>query len=205
MDGTLISIDGVDGCGKSTQLRMLQAWLETETGGVQSVRDPGGTKLGEALREVLLHRKDIPLCMSAEMLIYMASRAQLVNEIILPALERGETVLVDRFLLANVVYQGSAGGLETDTIWQVGEIATGGLVPDLTIVLDLDAEQAMARLSGEPDRLESRGLSFMQDVRSGFLTESKRLGERCVVIDASQSIESVHLEIKTAIQKRILG
>lgn len=186
-----ISLDGIDGAGKSTQIDLLKNWL-TECGHtVVCFRDPGATRLGESIREILLHREDIPLAMTAEMLLYMASRAQLVEERIKPALATGTTVISDRFLLANVVYQGSAGGMNVDDLWSIGRIATAGLTPDATIVLDLDAEIALQRLGGVQDRLEKRGLSYFQAVRQGFLSQHAKAGKRSVVVDASLPIDQV--------------
>lgn len=195
-----ISLDGVDGGGKSTQIRLLEEFLSQHGNDVTTLRDPGGTRLGESVREILLHRHDISLEATAEMLLYMASRAQLVREQIRPALELGRTVISDRFLLANVVYQGHGGGLPVDEIWQVGRIATDGLEPDLTIILDLPVEIAMTRLGTEPDRLERRGLDYFSRVRNGFLTESRKLRNRVKVIDATDSIEAVHSQILAEVQ-----
>lgn len=202
MPGFFCSVDGVDGGGKSTQINLLAKWFEQRGRTTLVVRDPGGTKLGETLREILLHRQEIPLCMEAEMLLYMASRAQLVHETIRPALEANQIVIADRFLLANVVYQGVAGGIATEKIWQVGAIATGGLMPDLSYILDLDATISLSRIQGGLDRLESRGLEYMKKVRDGFLKESKQLGENVRVVDATQSIEVIHSQIVGAIQSR---
>ena len=192
-----ISLDGVDGAGKSTQIKLLCDALTARGHQVSQFRDPGSTKLGEAVREILLHREDIPLANTAEMLLYMACRAQLVNEQLSPALQSGQTVVCDRFLLANVVYQGSASGLDVEALWSVGNCATGGLSPDKTIVLDLDPEVAFTRIQRGQDRLEKRGLDYFRKVRNGFLTEVKKLGppSRYRVVDASQSIESVHQQI----------
>jgi len=203
VDGTFsrrrmfISLDGVDGAGKSTQIKLLCDALTARGHEVSQFRDPGSTKLGEAVREILLHREEIPLANTAEMLLYMACRAQLVSEQLNPALQSGQTVVCDRFLLANVVYQGSAGGLDVDTLWSVGNCATGGLSPDKTIVLDLDPEIAFTRIQRGQDRLEKRGLDYFRKVRNGFLAEVKKLGPpNCYcVVDASQSIESVHQQI----------
>ncbi|MFK7736530.1 MAG: dTMP kinase [Pirellulaceae bacterium] len=195
MQGKLLSVDGIDGCGKSTQIRLLGDWLETRGHEVVHVRDPGGTTLGENLREILLHRKEIAFGMRAEMLMYMSSRAQMVEEVMSPALEAGKVVLADRFLLANVVYQGSAGGLPTDIIWSVGAVATRGLEPDFTAVLDLSPETASARMGPERDRLESRGVEYMTRVREGFLEQAKQLGEKVQVFDATESVEQIHTRI----------
>ncbi|MEO8271998.1 MAG: dTMP kinase, partial [Aureliella sp.] len=176
MTGLFLSLDGVDGAGKSTQVARLIAWFEARGRTVISPRDPGSTALGEALREILLHRHEISLSMTAEMLMYMASRAQLVREIIQPALADDQVVIADRYLLANVVYQGCAGGENVENIWHVGRIATGGLMPQLTFILDLSVEVALGRLSRGLDRLESRGQEYMRLVREGFLQQAQRLG-----------------------------
>ncbi|MBX3421471.1 MAG: dTMP kinase [Pirellulaceae bacterium] len=204
MSAYFISIDGIDGCGKSTQCRLLADWLERQGQPTITLRDPGGTKLGESLREILLHRLEIPMTTMAEMLLYMSSRAQLIQEVIQPALASGRSVVCDRFLLANVVYQGCGGGLEPQHIWDVGEIATGGVTPDLTFLLDLDPVLARSRLKGRPDRLESRGLEYMQRVRDGFLQQGKRLSKQLMVVDATQSIEAIHLQITDAIAHQLL-
>ena len=199
MSGIFISLDGVDGGGKSTQVRLLAEYLRSLDHDVITFRDPGGTKLGEALREILLHRQEIPLTGTAEMLLYMASRAELVAECIRPALEAGKTVITDRFLLANVVYQGCAGTLDPSRLWQVGEIATGGLQPDLTIVFDIAVEQALGRISRGFDRLESRGTEYMERVRRGFLEQVSHLGSRAVVVDANAGIEAVQARVQHAV------
>ncbi len=137
-------------------------------------RDPGSTPLGEVVRGILLDRHDLHINRRSEMLLYMAARAQMVEQVIRPALERGQLVLSDRFLLANVVYQGYGGGLDVATIWDVGRIATGGLMPDLTIVLDVPFEVAAARIARPLDRMEKQGSEFHARVREGFLTEAAR-------------------------------
>ena len=199
--GIFVSFDGVDGAGKSTQIELLRGWLAERDREVLVARDPGGTKLGESLREVLLHRKEIPLCMTAEMLVYMASRAQLVEEVIRPSIAKGQVVLCDRFLLANVVYQGSAGGLETSDIWATGSIATGGLEPDITFILDLEPEIAMQRIARGLDRLESRGIEYMRRVRAGFQSQKDRLRNQVVVLDALRPIDELHSQVVAAVDK----
>src|SRR5882672_5553411 len=150
-----ISLDGLDGTGKSTQCRLLADWLRKQGHEVIECADPGGTAAGDAIREILLgHKHDLAL--PCEALLFMASRAQLTAEVIRPALDAGRTVVADRFLLANVVYQGHAGGLPPEQLWEMGRVATGGLEPDLTLVLDLSIESARNRRAGPPDRVESR-------------------------------------------------
>ncbi len=196
-----ISLDGIDGAGKSTQIDLLRKYLESKGHRVVCFRDPGSTKLGEAVREILLHREDIPLAGTSEMLLYMAARAQLVAEQLRPALAEGATVICDRFLLANVVYQGVAGGLDVDDLWSVGKCATGGLSPHATIVLDLDPEIAFKRIQRGHDRLEKRGLDYFRMVRKGFLDQIARAGAKFVTVDAGQEIEQIHLEIVRFVEK----
>ncbi|MCA9127944.1 MAG: dTMP kinase [Planctomycetales bacterium] len=199
MDGIFLSLDGVDGAGKSTQVELLCNWLEKSGRATLSIRDPGGTPLGESLREILLHRHEIPLSMTSEMMLYMASRAELVQSVVRPALAEGKCVIADRYLMANIVYQGYAGGLNVEDIRRVGVVATGGLQPQLTMVLDLPVELALQRLPESKDRLESRGAAYMQRVREGFLTESK-LSTTTVMIDATLPTDQVHQQILSFVQ-----
>jgi dTMP kinase len=193
------SIDGGDGAGKSTQVALFCQWLGQQGREVVACRDPGSTPLGEAVRQLLLDRHDLRIDRRSEMLLYMAARAQLGEEIIRPALANGKTVVSDRYLLANVVYQGHAGGLDVATLWEVGRIATGGLLPDLTIVLDMPAEAAAKRLVRQPDRMELQGEAFHARVRAGFLAEAARQPDRIVVVSAAQSIEQVQADIRRAV------
>jgi dTMP kinase len=199
-----LSIDGCDGTGKSTQIERLAAWLREQGREVVACRDPGSTPLGEAVRDLLLARSDLHIDRRSEMLLYMAARAQLVEEIIRPALAAGKTVLSDRYLLANVVYQGHAGGLDVEELWEVGRVATGGLMPDLTIVLDMPADAAAARLARSLDRMERQGDGFHARVRAGFLAEAARWargGTRIVVIDAAAGVETVEAAIRQAVSR----
>jgi dTMP kinase len=198
--GLFISLDGVDGAGKSTQCEWLTAWLRGLGQHVTACRDPGGTEAGDRIREILLdHRSQMSLL--CEALLYMASRAQLCEEVIRPALQRGDIVVSDRFLLANVVYQGHAGGLPPETLWQLGRIATGGLLPNLTLVLDVPSDVALRRKGGPADRLEGRGADFHARVRAGFLEEVRRAPDRIQVIDATQSLETVRDAIRQEVQR----
>jgi dTMP kinase len=198
-----ITLDGIDGGGKSTQIELLANWLESQGHSVQTHRDPGSTKLGTAVREILLHREDIPLANTTEMLLYMAARAQLVAENIRPALESGVTIVCDRFLLANVVYQGSAGGLDVQELWQVGKIATAGCMPDVTIVLDIDPQIAASRIQRGQDRLEKRGIEYFKKVREGFLAQLPGCGGLTAVIDADQDVQSIHQQIVAVLEKAL--
>lgn len=196
-----LSIDGGDGAGKSTQVALLVEWLQNQGRKVETCRDPGSSRLGEVVRELLLHRDDLAISRRTEMLLYMAARAQLVEEVIRPALESGKIVVSDRYLLANVVYQGHAGGLDVQALWRVGEIATGGLLPDLTIVLDVPPEVANSRMQRQRDRMEQQGDAFHGRVRQGFLTEAAQRPDRIAVVDASQSVDQVQAAIRQAVER----
>ncbi len=194
-----ISLDGLDGTGKSTQCRLLADWLRRQGREVIECADPGGTPAGDAIREILLGpRHDMSL--ACEALLFMASRAQLTHEVIRPALDAGRTVVSDRFLLANVVYQGHAGGLDPDQLWEIGKLAAGGLIPDLTFVMDLPVEVALSRRTGPADRVESRDLAYHTRVREGFLAEARRQPETIKVLDANQSIQLVHERIRHVLE-----
>ena len=194
------SFDGVDGTGKTTQIERFCEWLREQGHEVVSCRDPGGTQLGEAVREILLQSKALSISRVSEMLLYMASRAQLVHEVIRPALDDGKTVVSDRFLLANIVYQGHAGGLDVESIRQVGQIATGRIEPNLTLLLDMDAKHAAARIKREPDRMEQQGPEYLARVREGFLAEASHPHGNIVVIDASRDVDQVQTDIRAAAQ-----
>ena len=201
--GLFFSLDGLDGTGKSTQCRLLADWLRAGGHGVTTCIDPGGTPLGGQLRSLVLHhRLEIdPMC---EALLFMASRAQLLAEVIRPALDAGQIVLSDRFLLANVVYQGHAGGLHVEKLWEIGRFAAGGLEPDLTIVLDLPPEQAVLRRGRPADRIEGRDAEYHARLRRGFLAEEKRRPDRIRVVDAGPPVEVVQQAIRREVTS-VLG
>ena len=192
--------EGIDGAGKSTQLNRFNGWLESMGHEVVTCADPGST---EALRAILLAKHSMPIHMRTEMMLFTAARTQLVEEIIKPALAAEKTVVLDRYLWSTVVYQGHASDLSSDSIWQVNRIATDGLMPDATFVLDLPVDTAMERIGKSLDRMESRGTEYMQKVRDGFLTEAKRFPDQVFVVDASQHPDHVAQEIQTVAQKLI--
>lgn len=191
-----VTFDGVDGAGKTTQIEMFVEWLRSRGHQVVVCRDPGSTPLGNELRKILLHGDELHIDGRAEMFLYMAARAQLVSEVIRPAIAAGQIVVSDRFLLANIVYQGYAGGLGPDLVRSVGEQAVAGVRPDLTLVLDMPAEAASARIDRKLDRMESKGLVYLRAVREGFLAESRRDPARLVLVDASGAREDVHAQIR---------
>ena len=171
--GLFLALEGPDGGGKTTQASRVAAWLRDQGFDVVTCRDPGSTKLGDRLRQIVLDRDSVHVSIRAEMLIYMASRAQLVSEVIQPALAAGRVVVSDRFLLSNIVYQGVAGGLPVDDLWQIGQVATNGLLPDLTMVLDVPPDAARARVGASRDRIEDRPAKYHEQVRSGFLEAAR--------------------------------
>ncbi|HYV34428.1 MAG TPA: dTMP kinase [Gemmataceae bacterium] len=198
--GLLFSLDGLDGTGKSTQCRLLAEWLRSQGHSVTPCKDPGGTQAGDVIRSLLLdHRGDLNV--ACEALLFMASRAQLVAEVIKPALAAGNMVVCDRFVLANVVYQGHAGGLDPAWLWQWGRFSSDGLEPDLTIVLDLPAEMARQRKGGPTDRMERRDHEFHERVRAGFLAEAARQPDAIRVIDANASVDAVQERIRQEVSR----
>jgi len=196
-----IVLEGIDGSGKSSQVAPLVEWLRGRGHDVVACRDPGATPAGDAIRQILLHRQEIPLGTTTEMLLYMAARAQLVSAVIAPALERGAWVVSDRYLPANIVYQGHAGSLDPEIIRSVGGIATGGIAPDLVLLLDLDPAAASLRLDRPLDRLESRGDDFRRRLREGYLREAAAQKNRFEIIDAAADMATVGARIRAAVER----
>jgi dTMP kinase len=195
-----LSLDGLDGTGKSTQIQLLAEWLRSRGETVVTCIDPGGTRLGDRIREILLTHAE-ERCAMAEALLYMASRAELLERVIRPALQAGQIVLSDRYLLATIVYQGYGFGLDVESFGTLVRLAAGGLEPDLTLVLDLPVEQAQQRRGRDPDGMEIRARDYHERVRRGFLTEAQRQPDRIRVIDASRTIETIHRAICTEVER----
>jgi len=196
--GRLIVLEGMDGSGKSSQVGVVAGWLAERGRTVVTCRDPGSTPVGDAIREILLHRHDLQMTAEAEMFLYMAARSQLVREVIAPALEVGDWVVSDRFLLSNIVYQGHAGGLDPDQVRLVGGLATGNLAPDLTLLLDVDLDTVSRRLDRPLDRLEARGQDYRQRLRDGYHREAARAA--ATIIDATADLATVSGLIIAAVQ-----
>jgi dTMP kinase len=178
-----VSFEGLDGSGKSTQVERLRAALERDGHEVVTAREPGGTALGERIRELVLHGDEMTPW--AEALLYAAARAELVAEVIEPALARGADVLVDRYLDSSVVYQGIARGLGLDEVLELNLAAVGGVVPDRTFVLALDADTSRARVGERPDRIERAASSFHAKAAAGYEQLATLFPERIVVLDAT--------------------
>ena len=187
-----ITLDGGDGCGKSTQIRLLAEKLESQGYKVVCCRDPGSTLLGDAVRNILLNRQELHIADMTEVLLFTAARSQLVREVIRPALETGKIVLSDRFLISTFVYQCYAGGVPTEALEAISAEAVGETLPDLGIVLDIPYEIAVQRIGNRaaPDRMERKGEEYHRRVREGFLKYAAK-SERYVVIDATSSIDEV--------------
>jgi dTMP kinase len=210
--GRFLVFDGPDGSGKSTQFRRFGAHAEAAGVSVCEVREPGGTQIGEAIRRLLLDpANDGLMDMRCEMLLYMASRAQLVAQRIRPALQRGELVLADRFISSTLAYQGAAGGIAIDDILAVGRAAVGDCWPDLVVVFDVDQRTAAARLNpllrqrefdSDLDRIEMRGAAYHRTVRQGYLDQAARDPDRYLVIDARADEEVVHERLLGQLRER---
>lgn len=204
--GLFITFEGVEGCGKSTQATALLERLLAD--GVPSIlsREPGGTPVGERCREILLDVGNAGMQPAAELFLYLASRAEHVARVIVPRLEAGEVVISDRFGDASVAYQGGGRGLGTDTVEALNQVATGGVKPDVTFLMDLDPSEGLDRLvrgRGEHsrDRMESEVLEFHKRVREAYLQSSRREPERFVVIDARLSREEIGAQVGAAVDR----
>ncbi len=187
---TFITLDGIDGVGKSTQIEQLSSYLNDRGHDVLCVRDPGSTEIGARLRAILLD-SDLTMHRRTEAMLFMASRCEMIETTIRPALAAGKTVVSDRFLLANVVYQSIGGDVDPEVLWKMGDLANAGLRPDLTLLLDMPATESMKRIKGPVDRMEARGVDYLESVRQAFLRELPQVGSRTAVIDASQSADQV--------------
>ena len=203
MSGLFITMEGTDGAGKSTQLKLLNEYLKNKGFDVVFVREPGGTNISEKIREIILDIENKEMHYMTEALLYAASRAQLVNEVINPNLKKGAIVICDRFVDSSIVYQGIARNLGVDVIKKINNIATGGLIPDITFFLDLSPKDAIKRKKEQKqlDRLESEKAHFYQKVYDGYKMLIKQNSERIKVIDANKSIEEMHKDIIKNLEK----
>lgn len=204
LQGQFVAFDGPDGSGKSTQINRFVERFRTQGVTVREVREPGGTSIGEQVRTILLDPENEGMTLPCEMLLYMASRAQLVEQEITPALARGELVIADRFVSATLAYQGTAGGIRVDWIQKVAEVAVAGCWPALTIILDVDDQTAAGRLNPLLDRMELKGKAFHAKVREGFLEQASTWPERYRVIDATMSEDAVETAVLEAVEHRFL-
>lgn len=207
-----VTFEGVEGSGKSTQIALAESWLRGLGRDVLTTRQPGGCPLGLELRRILLDARNTHLDPVAELFMYLADRAQHVAEVIRPALASGAVVLCDRYHDSTVAYQGYGRGLDVERLISLGELATGGLAPDVTVVLDLPAEVGLARAKGRNQaagaslaegRFEALELEFHQRVRRGFLALASRDPARFAVADATGSPQTVFERVRAAIEPRL--
>jgi len=208
--GKLISFEGSEGSGKSTQIVHLAQRLQNASHDVVSTREPGGTEIGEQVRSIIVHNsKGDEMCAETELLLFAAARAQLVREVIAPALLRGAYVLSDRYLDSSTVYQGIGRKLAMGPVNQINHFAVGNVMPDLTIVIDVPTEVSLARIrqraSDLPDRMERENIDFYEKVRIGYLMLAKSMSERIVVIDGTKREKVITEEIWAAVQERLLS
>lgn len=200
--GRLIVFEGPDGSGKSTQASRLRELMIASGVTVCTVREPGGTSTGEAIRKVLLDKEHTGMTVRCEMLLYMASRAELIEQVIAPALRRGEVVLADRYVGSTLAYQGAAGGLPYADIAAVARVATRGIMPEVVLLYDIDETAAAKRLTGSLDRMEAKGAEFHRKVREGYLDQARSDPRRFVVLDASKDQETVWTATQAALRER---
>lgn len=202
MTGRFITLEGGDGAGKTTQAELLTAWLEAHGRTVVRTREPGGTELGQRIREMVLHERG-HVAPRAEALLYAADRAHHVETVVRPALLRGDVVLQDRYIDSSVAYQGVARGLGAERVRSVSEWAADGLVPDLTVLLDLDVTVGRARVAAARgdtfDRLESEAATFHETVRRAFLDAAAAEPARFLVVDAAAPTDDVQRAVRTAV------
>ena len=206
--GRLISFEGSEGAGKSTQIARLAAHFQQAGREVLTTREPGGTEIGEQIRNLLVHNsKGDEMCAETELLLFAAARAQVVREVIAPALLRGAIVLSDRFLDSSTVYQGIGRNLAADPVSQINRFAVGNVMPDLTVVLDVPEEVSLARLkrraSGLPDRMERQNVEFYRKGREGYLVLARGLPERFVLLDGTLPEDVIERRIRAELAARL--
>ena len=197
--GLFITFEGTDGCGKTTQIELLKKYFEEKGKIVILTREPGAKGLGTKLREILLNY-DGDVSPNCESFLFLADRAQHIDTIIKPAIERGEIVLCDRHTDSTVAYQGYGRQLDLEQIYMLNKIATSGLKPNMTFVFDIDIETAQQRVGAQKDRMESAGIEFFKRVRQGYLEIAKQEPDRVKVLDGTDKIENIHSEILNLIK-----
>lgn len=199
--GCFITFEGIDGCGKSTQIRYLTSYLEEHGRDHLLLREPGGTVIGEGIRNILLDKKNTGMTSMTELLLFEAARAQIVSEVIIPAVESGKIVICDRFFDSTSAYQGFARNMGSEVVEELNSLATGGFEPDITFLLDISPEEALSRrvARGDEDRIEKLGMEFQEKVREGYL-ELARNSSRIVKIDGTRSPEDTSAEILACLE-----
>lgn len=199
MKGKFITFEGSEGSGKSTQAALVLEYLQQRKLPVMMLREPGGVKISEDIRKLLLDPANTAMGDECETLLYMAARGQMVKEVLAPALKEGKIVLCDRFLDSTIAYQGFGNGVDVSFIGQLGAFATKGLKPDLTIVLDIDPDRGLSRTNAQKDRIEQRPLEYHSRVRQGYLSIAKKEPERVKVITVDAGKTEIFQRVKTLI------
>ncbi len=198
--GKFIVLDGPDGCGKTTQVKLLAEWIGERGARVLALRDPGATAIGEKIRRILLNPEHIAMSVRTELLLYMAARAQLWEEKIAPALNDGKCVVLDRWLSSTCAYQGYAGGFGIENVIKVAERCLEKVWPNLTVLLDIEVQTAAKRLNRNLDRMEQKGREYHKKVRQGFRLLAEHYSN-IVIVDGTEDIEKVHKWIIQALQQ----
>ena len=206
--GKLISFEGSEGSGKSTQIARLAEHFQKTKREVVTTREPGGTEIGEQIRNIIVHNsKGDEMCAETELLLFAAARAQVVRQVIAPALMRGAIVLSDRFLDSSTVYQGIGRNLAADPVAQINRFAVGNVMPHVTVVIDVPTEVSLARLkqraSDLPDRMERENLAFYTKIREGYLVLARSMPERFIVIDGTKTQDAIEKKIWAEVQVRL--
>jgi dTMP kinase len=208
----LISFEGIEGCGKTTQAELLNSFFTSQGYPCLVTREPGGTKIGDQIRSVLLHPENSHLTLKAELFLYLASRAQHVEEIIVPALKEGKIIICDRFVDSTVVYQGLVQGIDLAVIDELNQMATSGITPDLTFFIDCPVEKGLKRALErcerkdqeiDDTRFENKELDFHYKVRNGYLELARRKPGRIKVIDGDRDVMVIHREISSLVSERL--
>ena len=200
-----ITFEGIDNSGKSTQAKLLVQRFEQQGEMVIFLREPGGTAVSEQVRTILLDKAHLDLTDTAELLLFSAARSQLVNEIIIPGLDQGKVVVCDRFYDSTTAYQGYGRGLNLDHVRLINKLATSGLSPDLTFIVEIPVEEIQVRRKrarGSPDRMESSGTQFYRKVVEGYRTIAQGEPKRCVLLDGLQPVATIHEKVWSIIQQR---
>ena len=197
MNGKFITFEGSEGSGKSTQAALVLEYLKSKKLPVMLLREPGGVKISEAIRKLLLDVDNTGMGNECETLLYMAARAQMVKEVLVPQLTSGKIILCDRFLDSTIAYQGYGNGINVKTIEQLGGFVAGGLTPDLTILFDIEPQKGLARTNIKKDRIESRPLEYHHRVREGYLALSQRYPQRIKVIQVDADKDEIFKRVKS--------
>ncbi len=195
-----ISIEGIDGCGKTTQAQRLLEKLPNS----KYVREPGGTQVGEAIRNIVLNNDFVHIAPTTEALLYATARAQIVDEVIKPLLNDDITIICDRFIDSSIAYQAIGRNLKVEDVRNINIFATGGLLPDITFLVDLDGETCYSRVikQGEADRIEKEGAAYYEKVRQAFLSLALEEPERFFVIDGNQTVDEIEIEIENILEQK---